>query len=525
MVSPRRHPRAHQVGVDQASTVSSGGVGPLVRRSSTLDIASRSSASHSSACWPTSRTAQASASGASGPRPRRPGCPARPLGLAQPRHHRRRQRREQLLDIPSRAPHATLRWYLCSAWRAISMRSSRVDSRKREIRPAIAAARSARPVSASANSPSSAGSSPTTLISSRSTTTSGAPANQPSGSRPASNLPRRRRPAASACCQPPRPGPRPPCPRPPGPCHPRCIRPYIGTPPLLVPWCFALTALHSSRQSCHNTAPGGVNASQGELLESVVTGRSQTNPRQTYAAGRPSTSGRSASSGTPSASGTPARRPPTGGHPVRMGAPSSACRLTVRADDGHLQRAGDSRLGDGQRPPGEPGVAGQRAGRGERSIGGLACGPTRSARRAAPSAAPPRAPTPRPARVVGGLPRPVQQRLGVVRGVVEAARPSASANCSSATVEQPRAPRPASAGRRSPGAGRAAPRPGRRSRPATPAAAPTAPSREERRSRPSTTWASTSRSGALRRGLDLARQFQQRAGLGQGRDRPARSRP
>ena len=37
----------------------------------------------------------------------------------------------------------------------------------------------------------------------------------------------------------------------------------------------------------------------------VVTGRSQTKPRQTYAAGPPSTRGRWASSGTPGASGGP----------------------------------------------------------------------------------------------------------------------------------------------------------------------------------------------------------------------------
>src|SRR5262245_2805280 len=37
-----------------------------------------------------------------------------------------------------------------------------------------------------------------------------------------------------------------------------------------------------------------------------VTGRSQTNPRHTYAAGAPPTSGRLASSGTPGWSGSPA---------------------------------------------------------------------------------------------------------------------------------------------------------------------------------------------------------------------------
>ena len=50
----------------------------------------------------------------------------------------------------------------------------RVDSRKREIRPAAAATGRRRPASVSANSPSSGGSSPTTTISSRSTVTSGA---------------------------------------------------------------------------------------------------------------------------------------------------------------------------------------------------------------------------------------------------------------------------------------------------------------------------------------------------------------
>ena len=45
-----------------ATRVGSPPSGPLARSSSTFAMASRSSASHSSACWPTSRTAQASAS-------------------------------------------------------------------------------------------------------------------------------------------------------------------------------------------------------------------------------------------------------------------------------------------------------------------------------------------------------------------------------------------------------------------------------------------------------------------------------
>ena len=64
------------------------------------------------------------------------------------------------------------------------MRSSRVVSRNREIRPASAAARSAPPASVSANSPSTGGSSPTIRISSRSTVTSGA-ADEPAVGQPA----------------------------------------------------------------------------------------------------------------------------------------------------------------------------------------------------------------------------------------------------------------------------------------------------------------------------------------------------
>jgi hypothetical protein len=78
-------------------------------------------------------------------------------------------------------PQETLRANLCSASRAISMRSWRVSSRNRRLRPSAAAARSA------AEAPSASGGSarsPMTVISSRSTLICGGAVNQSAGIRP-----------------------------------------------------------------------------------------------------------------------------------------------------------------------------------------------------------------------------------------------------------------------------------------------------------------------------------------------------
>jgi hypothetical protein len=85
---------------------------------------------------------------------------------------------------------------LCSASLAISIRSCRVSSRNRRLRPSAAAARSAADASAA-----SAGSAspPTIVISSRSTLISGAAVNQSAGIRPP-NQPRSLSAADAAGC-------------------------------------------------------------------------------------------------------------------------------------------------------------------------------------------------------------------------------------------------------------------------------------------------------------------------------------
>ena len=193
-------------------------VGPWARSRSTADIASRSSPSHSSACSPTSRTHQASASERDRATPAstsvsstlRSGCRSRVITGA-----------DSVVNScrlpPQAAPQATFRPYRCSASRAIEIRSSRVSSRNRLIRPASAA------VAAASSAPSTPGgaSVPTTRISSRSTVTSGAPVNHSSGSRPANQPAASSAGGRSACCQPPdRPKPRLPC-------HPLCPRPVM----------------------------------------------------------------------------------------------------------------------------------------------------------------------------------------------------------------------------------------------------------------------------------------------------------
>ena len=86
-------------------------VGPFARRSSTFAIAARSSPSHSSACCPTSRTAQASAS-------ERERATPESTSVSSTTRSGWRNRVMTGTDAtvnsstcsPSRAPHATLRW-------------------------------------------------------------------------------------------------------------------------------------------------------------------------------------------------------------------------------------------------------------------------------------------------------------------------------------------------------------------------------------------------------------------------------
>src|SRR5918994_533205 len=61
-----------------------------------------------------------------------------------------------------------------------------------------------------------------------------------------------------------------------------------------------ITALHSKPSRRRQEA-----ASAAPRADTSVTGAEQTNPRHTYAAGRPATGGRPASRGTPGASGSP----------------------------------------------------------------------------------------------------------------------------------------------------------------------------------------------------------------------------
>jgi ATP-binding cassette subfamily B protein len=156
--------------------------GPSARRSSTCAMASRSLASHSSACSSTSLTHQARASDLERATPAstsvsstlRSDCRRRVItgtamcvnrmrcGLSSP-------------TTPISTPHETLRPYLSWASSAMRIRSVRVSSRNREARPDARAAVSS----------STAGRQPMTVISSRSTMTSGSPSNQVSGNRPA----------------------------------------------------------------------------------------------------------------------------------------------------------------------------------------------------------------------------------------------------------------------------------------------------------------------------------------------------
>ena len=157
--------------------------GPSSRTRCTSVIASRSRPSQSSAFSPTRRTHQASASARLRATPAstrvsstsRSGCRSRVItGTARLVNTDR--------TGPHSAPHAILRPNRCSASRAMWIRSSRVSSRNREIRPFAAAVASA--PSGSPSTPSGAARVPTTRISSRSVVTSAAPVNHASGRRP-----------------------------------------------------------------------------------------------------------------------------------------------------------------------------------------------------------------------------------------------------------------------------------------------------------------------------------------------------
>ena len=183
------------------------------------------------------------------------------------------------------------------------MRSSRVCSRNREIRPATAAARSARPASLSANSPSNGGAPRRHDLLAVDGQVRRPPTNHPSGSRPDSHAAASSAPGRSACCHPPRPGPRPP--RPPAwpptmhpsrhprlPLPPQRLRDYTAT---CAPRCFARAPAGLGASSLRAMAPGTtgprtrpttpdsrVQVEEGRQLASgSVTGRSHTKPRQT----------------------------------------------------------------------------------------------------------------------------------------------------------------------------------------------------------------------------------------------------
>ena len=189
-------------GLAPASSVP--GTAPAPRAS----IASRSWPSHSSACWPTSRTHQASASDAAAGHPARDQrVEHQPLRLAQPGHHRHRQAGEHLPGAAGqRAPgHLAAVAVLGLAGHRDPLLAGL--SRNRVIRPASAAATAA--------------ASPSTRPGARQPADDehlvavdrdlGRALNQSSGSRPA-NQPSRLGRAATSCRRPARPpdrGPRP----------------------------------------------------------------------------------------------------------------------------------------------------------------------------------------------------------------------------------------------------------------------------------------------------------------------------
>ena len=151
-----------------------------------------------------------------------------------------------------------------------------------------------------------------------------------------------------------------------------------------------ITRLHPGRSPSADGRPIQAASAAGS-----VSGRSQTIPRQTYAAARPPTSGRSASSGGPAGSGRgvadrdhqPGRRAGQrhrGAAPSGAGSPGSPTTATSRGPS-------TQRLGDGQAPAGEPRVRRDAAHPASARSASSRWRPTRSARRtsaARPAAAP-----------------------------------------------------------------------------------------------------------------------------------------
>ena len=214
-----------------------------------------------------------------------------------------------------------------------------------------------------------------------------------------------------------------------------------------------------------------------------VTGRSQTKPRHTYAAGRPSTATRPESSGMssrgPSATTTTA--------PGCCRATSASASRSAPAGPTTATSSGTAlhRLGRGQRPAGEPGrLLGQGRDGGERLLGDIPVAALAGQRVGVDQRVDHRREAGR-AGVVAGIPRPGHQGLGVGRGVEEAAVVGAEPLDRVRRAASGRGP--ARPRRRWPGRVRGSRTRRSRGPPARPRARPTTPSRETRRSRPSTT--------------------------------------
>ena len=244
-----------------------------------------------------------------------------PLRLAQPGHHRHRGHREQLDGVAQPGAPGDL------APVAVLGLAGDLDPllpgglAEPGDPPGRRRGRSARPASVSANSPSSAGSSPTIRISSRSMVTSGAPANHSSGSRPCSHAAASSAPGRSACCHPPRPGPRPPRPA-------RASRGASVRTSRYLPVLCRLRDYTATVEVCSLSPTANRHDRYERALRlgvSCVSAHSRGSPDEccgqlggrgdravadeapAHVGGRPpSTSGRSASSGTPGASGSPA---------------------------------------------------------------------------------------------------------------------------------------------------------------------------------------------------------------------------
>ena len=226
-------------------------------------------------------------------------------------------------------------------------------------------------------------------------------------------------------------------------------------------------------------SPRGPSARRSDSTS--VTGRSQTNPRQTYAAARPSTADPPGQQRDVVARGRtvgrPRRpRPGAGGRPApaRPGRrPAGPTTATSSGPSSIVTRGGE-------RPAREPGrPLGQHGDGGQRGLGRVAVAPL-TGQRVRGHERVHHGGEPRRRRVVAGVARPGDQRLGVVRGVEEAAvvggevlQRACRGRCARGrATRRHRSPGPATGSRpprsRSPPA---RPRGDPRRRPATPAAA------------------------------------------------------